>query len=118
METFNPKNGQIYSELTLSSKRSMIQSAWKKRTTGRILDPRAARHVKGAGSLQDMALWVCCLNVDLFMPEALAYAGWEYAGNVYRKLKSRDALSFEAWMLFQEAYPRQPGQWSSSRTRR
>lgn len=52
----------------------------------------------------------CCWNIDMFMLEALAYPGWEYAGKVYRKLKSMDALSFAAWMLFQEAYPNQPGQ--------
>lgn len=90
----------------------MVFSAWKNRITGKILDPRAARHVKGAGSLQDMAMRVCCWHINLFMPEALAHPGWEHASKIYRKLKSRDALSFEAWMLFQEAYPHQSGQFS------
>ncbi|KAF1929038.1 uncharacterized protein M421DRAFT_145087 [Didymella exigua CBS 183.55] len=108
METFNPENGQIYTETTSSSARSMVPLAFKERITGRLLDPRAARHARGAGSLQDMAMRVCCWNVDLFMPEALAYPGWEHAGKVYQKLKSRDALSFRAWMIFQKAYPNQP----------
>jgi hypothetical protein len=89
----------------------MIPSAWKKRTTGRAIDPRAARHEKGASSLQAMAMRVCCWNVNLFMPEALAYPGWEHTKKVYQELKSRDALSFEAWKLFQEAFPDQPGQY-------
>lgn len=87
----------------------MIPSAWKKRTTGRVIDPRAARHANGASSLQAMALRMCLFSVDLFMPEALAYPGWELTKKLYRELKSRDALSFEAWKLFQEAFPDQPG---------
>jgi hypothetical protein len=58
-----------------------------------------------------MAMRVCCWNVNLFMPEALAYPGWEHTKKVYQELKSRDALSFEAWKLFQEAFPDQPGQY-------
>jgi hypothetical protein len=61
--------------------------------------------------LQAMAMRVCCWNVNLFMPEALAYPGWEHTKKVYQELKSRDALSFEAWKLFQEAFPDQPGQY-------
>lgn len=54
---------------------------------------------------------MCCWSISLFIPEALAYPGWEYAKKIYRELKSRDALSFEAWRLFQEAFPDQPGQY-------
>ncbi|KAF3047471.1 hypothetical protein E8E12_008063 [Didymella heteroderae] len=47
------------------------------------------------------------MAAGMFMPEALACPGWEYAGKLYKELKSRDTLSFEAWKLFLEAFPDQ-----------
>ncbi|KAF2630110.1 hypothetical protein BU25DRAFT_265741 [Macroventuria anomochaeta] len=108
METFNPKNGQIYTETTLSSVRSMVPM-WKRHIRGRMLNPQAYRNTeKGSSTLRDMAMRSCCWNIHLFVPEALEDPGWHYAGMIYHHLKATDTLTFEAWTLLQQAYPNQP----------
>lgn len=87
MQNFVPENGQIYTETTVISRRSMIPT-WMRHSTGRSVDPaRFKNSGQGADSLQEMALRACCWNKHLFMPEALEYAGWFYAEKIYRRLK-------------------------------
>ena len=86
MQTFDPNNGQIYTE-TAYNVPSMTPK-WKRHINGRPTNPRTYRNpVRGASPLRDMALRSCCWNVLLIMPEALEEVGWWYAGMVYRQLK-------------------------------
>ncbi|OAK95068.1 hypothetical protein IQ06DRAFT_232421 [Phaeosphaeriaceae sp. SRC1lsM3a] len=52
-----------------------------------------------------MALRSCSFHAELFEPATLQWAGWHYAQRIYRHLINAEALTYNAWNIFADAYP-------------
>ncbi|KAF2033280.1 hypothetical protein EK21DRAFT_58909 [Setomelanomma holmii] len=52
-----------------------------------------------------MALRSCAWNIELFLPDTLQWAGWHFASRVYQHLLNIEALTYNAWDIFHDAFP-------------
>ncbi|KAF2849265.1 hypothetical protein T440DRAFT_469371 [Plenodomus tracheiphilus IPT5] len=115
MPFYEESSGQVYTETVSAEVRSMIP-AWPRHTSGRRIDPSKHRErCNGTSSLQDMALRSCLWHFDSMEPEALQWLGWHYARWIYKQLKETDTLSFNAWSIFQRAFPEHIDQYHAFR---
>jgi hypothetical protein len=88
MRSYDETSGQVYTETTSAQVGSMIPT-WMSEARGRSKRFRTTR--RDMSSLQDMALRACVQHSEWFLPETLRWAGWHYAGRLYRCLKERYA---------------------------
>lgn len=107
MPLYDESSGQVYTETVSAEVRSMIP-AWSRHTGGRRVDPsKYKERWNGASSLKDTVMRSCLWHVNDMEPAALQWLGWHYACQIYTKLKQTDTLSFNAWSIFQRAFPEQ-----------
>ncbi|KAF2130115.1 hypothetical protein P153DRAFT_385349 [Dothidotthia symphoricarpi CBS 119687] len=107
MAIFDETTGQVYTERTSARVTSMVPT-WMHQARNKKVNPSAYQN-RGIGSatLQDMALRCCAWNADSFMPDALIWAEWHYAGKIYRQIKDTESLTFNTWNIFHEAFPKE-----------
>lgn len=88
MSVLRTKHGVVFTETSSRPAESMI-SSWALYARGKNNNrPGLKNHGQGASTLQAMVLRSCAWNAGLFMPETLQWAGWHYAGRIYRHLKA------------------------------
>ncbi|KAI8939665.1 hypothetical protein NX059_003423 [Plenodomus lindquistii] len=105
MAIYDEASGQVFTETVSDEVRSMIP-AWSRYTSGRRVDPSTYKERwNGTASLKDTAMRSCLWRINDIEPSALQWLGWHYASQIYNELKKADTLSYNAWNIFQRAFP-------------
>ncbi|KAH7094930.1 hypothetical protein FB567DRAFT_16028 [Paraphoma chrysanthemicola] len=105
MRAFDKSSGIVYTEHVSTPVRSMVPTWMSQARGGRDQKSTLKSRGKGCSGLQEMALRSCAWNAELFMPETLQWAGWHFAEMIYKHLLNTDALTYNAWNVFYDAFP-------------